>query len=203
MKLLAFGAHPDDIEIGAGGTLIKYARMGHQVLFAIATVPGRSEVRIGEARQAAEFSGAALKLLDCPTESFQFDRNLVRVLDAVLEEHKPDVVFTHWDGDSHQDHQALAKGVIAATRKNRCSLYMFEQTFPGGIVPQAFTPQVFIDISDVMDAKVTSVTLHKSQVKDNPELWEHGLRGRGAHWGYALGVKYAEVFQCVKVINRL
>lgn len=202
MKILAFGAHPDDIEVGAGGTLIKCARQGHQVQFVIACVPNREELRVQEAKRAAEFVGADLLMLNLDPDALQFNRALVRVLDQIIEKHDPDIILTQWYHDSHQDHQTLSRGVIAASRENRCSLYMYEQTIPGGIVPVSFRPQLFTDISDVMDDKVKSILCHESQAHANRDWWRYGIQGRAASWGYMINVNYAEVFECVKVIDR-
>ena len=198
MNILAFGAHPDDIEIGAGGTLAKYAEKGDSVTAVVVTLPQDKKVRRKESEIAAKILGINIKLLDISFEDLFFSRELVRRLDDVLEEHRPDLIFTHWDSDSHQDHNVLTSGVIAATRKNQCSLYMYEQTLPGGITPTSFNAQVYIDISATMDKKIESILAHVSQHRKNGEDWLRGIRGRAMLRGCQINVKYAEAFQVVK-----
>lgn len=203
MRILAFGAHPDDIEIGAGGTLAKYARGGHDVQMVVTTIPNKREVRGPECHAAATVLGAGLTMLDLPPDLVKNDRSLVKQLDAIIGDHRPDVILTHWHHDSHQDHQALSLAVLAACRKNKCSVYMYEQTIPGGIVPFPFQAHVFIDISTTIDIKIDSIRSHQSQVEANGDWWEYGVRGRAANWGYMINTEFAEAFSCVKVINTL
>lgn len=198
MNILAFGAHPDDIEIGVGGTLSKYSEEGHRVMGIVATLPPNKRERKKESKEAAKILGIDIKLLDIGFNNLFFSREIVRRIDDVLDDYGPDVIFTHWDKDSHQDHNALTNGVIAATRMNRCSVYMYEQTLPGGIVPYSFNAQMYIDISDVIDRKMKGILAHKSQRRKNGEWWLHGIWGRAMFRGYQINTKYAEAFQVVK-----
>ena len=80
---------------------------------------------------------------------------------------KPDEIYCPWNHDSHQDHRAIAEAVIATTRKNDASVYMYEQTIPGGITPYGFKAQKYIDISNTFDKKIKSLEAHKSQIDRN------------------------------------
>jgi LmbE family N-acetylglucosaminyl deacetylase len=203
MKVLVFGAHPDDIEIGMGGTIAKYSKKKYDVLMVIAAIPNKRAERRKEAENAAKILGAKLIILDIDPDKLIFGRALVRRFDEVIEEYSPDIVYTHWNYDSHQDHVAVTNAVIASTRKNNCALYMYEQTIPGGIVPYSFRTQLFVDISEVMDIKIHSIMAHKSQVGINGEWWLYGIKGRAMYWGYQINVKYAEAFEVVKEIKRI
>jgi len=198
MNILAFGAHPDDIEIGAGGTLSKYAEKGDNVTAVVVTLPRDKKTRRKESEIAAKILGINIKLLDVSFEDLFLTRENGIRLDGVLDYYRPDIIFTHWDGDSHQDHNVLTSGVIASARMNRCSLYMYEQTLPGGIVPSSFNAQVYIDITATMDKKIESILAHASQHRKNGEGWLHGIRGRAMLRGCQINVKYAEAFQVVK-----
>lgn len=203
MKVLAFGAHPDDIEVGMGGTIVQYAKNRYDVLMVTALIPNIKEERWKEAEKAAKILGAELIILDIEPDEMIFSRELVHRFDEVIRKYSPDIVYTHWNHDSHQDHVAVANAVIASTRKNKCSLYMYEQTIPGGIVPYCFRTQSFVVISEVMDIKINSIMAHKSQVKINNEWWLHGVKGRAMYRGYQINVKYAEAFEVVKEIKRI
>lgn len=198
MNILAFGAHPDDIEIGVGGTLAKYSEGHHAVTGIVMTLPRDKKVRRKESKIAAEILDINIELLNISFDDLFFSREIVRRIDGVLEDYRPDVIFTHWDRDSHQDHNAVTTGVIAAARMNKCSLYMYEQTLPGAIVPYSFNAQVYINISDTIDKKIKSILAHNSQHKKNGEWWLHGIRGRAMFRGYQINTKYAEAFQVVK-----
>ena len=199
-KVLAFGAHPDDLEVGMGGT-VKKSSQKNDVVLVIATIPNKKEQRRREAKNAAEVLGADLEILNIDPTKLIFGRAIVKKFDAVMRRHAPDVVYTHWNNDSHQDHVVVSQAVTAATRKNNCSLYMYEQTIPGGIVPSSFRAQLFVDISDVIEEKVSSVMSHKSQVKTNGDWWIYGIKGRAMYRGYQINVKYAEAFEVIKEID--
>jgi len=198
VKILAFGAHPDDIEIGVGGTLAKASKEKHDVTGIVMTLPKDTTVRRAESGIAAEALGINIKLLNMKFDDLFFSRKLVKKIDDILYEYTPDVVFTHWNGDSHQDHNVLTNGVIAATRLNDCSVYMYEQTLPGGIVPDSFNAQMYIDISDTINKKLKGIQAHGSQHRINGELWLHGIKGRAMFRGSQINTRYAEAFQVVK-----
>ncbi len=201
MKVLVFGAHPDDMEVGMGGTIAKHAAAGDDVLMVVATVPSLGDVRRGEAAAGAQVLGARLQLLDVPSDEFEYNRELVRRVDRFLADFQPDVIYTQWDQDSHQDHNALSRAVISAARKNRCSLLMYEQTIPGGIVPGGFRAQSFVDVSDFIDHKIRSIQAHQSQWKIHGDWWLQGVRGRAMYRGFQINVSYAEAFEVVKEIE--
>tara|TARA_S200000501_G_scaffold356537_1_gene379346 strand:- start:490 stop:1101 length:612 start_codon:yes stop_codon:yes gene_type:complete len=203
MNTVVFGAHPDDAEIGAGGVIKKITNLGYKVLLVIAIIPSNKEVRTKEAEAAAEVLGCDLKILDLGSEDLIRPRSLVGILDKLIKSFNPDQIFTHWNKDSHQDHISLTNGVIAATRKNQCSVYMYEQTIPGGIVPSGFRSQVYVDISNEIDSKLESTLAHKSQVKNNKESWIDGIKGRAKYHGYQIGCDYAETFELIKQIKKI
>ncbi len=201
MRILVFGAHPDDMEVGMGGTIAKHANAGDTVTMVVGTVPSMNDIRRDEARRGAEILGGDLQFLDIESEEFEYNRALVGKIDKILSAAQPDIVYTQWDQDSHQDHNNLSRGVISACRKNQCSLYMYEQTIPGGIVPGGFNPQSYVDISETIEQKAASVLAHASQVKVHGDLWVEGVKGRCAYRGYQIHVAYAEAFEVVKEIN--
>jgi LmbE family N-acetylglucosaminyl deacetylase len=201
MKVLAFGAHPDDIEIGMGGTIARHADAGDRVVMAVATIPNRRDTRRREAERAAAVLGAELMLLDIPPLGLVHSRTTVKRFDKVLETVCPDVIYTHWNSDSHQDHNAVSMATITASRENRCALLMYEQTIPGGIVPWGFRAQSYVDITSYMPMKMESIAMHKSQVRANGDLWVQGIRGRAMYRGYQVNAEYAEAFEVVKAID--
>lgn len=201
MKILVFGAHPDDMEVGMGGTIARHASMGDEVLMCVATVPSLGDTRRNEARRGAEILGARLHLLDIPAGELEYNRETVRRVDKILNDFDPDVIYTQWDQDSHQDHNAISRSVISAARKNRCSLLMYEQTIPGGIVPGGFRDQSFVDISDFIERKIESIRAHRSQWQIHGDRWLQGVRGRASYRGFQINVEYAEAFEVIKEIE--
>jgi len=200
MNILIFGAHPDDIEIGLGGTVAKHVDSGSNVLGVVVTVPYSEKERKNEALMAANILGCELRFLDISPNDMVFGRMMVNELDKAIDEFKPDIVYTHWEHDSHQDHVAVAKSTIAATRKNNCSVFMYEQTIPGGLVGKGFKPQLVVDITSTIDRKLESTGMHITPIKNMDELL-NGLKGRASYRGYQVSAEYAEAFEVVKLIN--
>lgn len=201
MRVLAFGAHPDDIEIGMGGSIARHASAGDRVVMAVVTIPNNRETRRMEAERAAGVLGADLMILDVPLDELNHSRAMVKKFDKILEAVAPDVIYTHWNMDSHQDHNAVSLATITACRENTCAVLMYEQTIPGGIVPWAFRAQSYVDITPHMPMKMASIAMHKSQVRANGDLWIQGVKGRAMYRGYQINVEFAESFEVVKSVD--
>jgi N-acetylglucosamine malate deacetylase 1 len=204
-SVIAFGAHPDDLEIGMGGTLAKLARLGYDVNLVIATLPNFVKTDIKEQRRIeATMSAKTLgckspQFLDLSPDEITIGRKFVTMIDEIINKHKPEAVFTQWIGDSHQDHQALTRAVIAASRDSN-NLFMYETTIPGGLTENAFRPQLYIDITETLEAKSNALDCFHSQ-KNNRcgNLWIDAVVGRCSYRGYQMNVKYAEAFEVIKV----
>ena len=162
MRILAIGAHPDDIEFGCGGTLIKYARQGHDVFLLVMTDGGgggEGAVRRREQEESAQ-KLRACKLFwgEYPDTAIPLDRTLIQRIEKVIDEVRPDFIFVHYHDDTHQDHRHLATSTITATRYTRNVL------FYEGPTAQNFYPSVFVDVDSVLNNKIESLQAHASQV---------------------------------------
>lgn len=203
--ILCIGAHPDDIEIGMGGTISKLTTLGNRVVMLVFANTDMKNIneRCKEARLSADHLNAEIEIIKISSEELQKNRLLVGKLDQCLEKYSPHSVYTHWIHDSHQDHQLISRATISSLRKNKCSLYMYEETIPGGITPHSFKAQLYIDIENHIDNKITAIKLHSSQIKSHNEenIWIYGIKGRAQYRGYQINSKFAEAFQVVKAIN--
>ncbi len=203
MNIIVFSPHPDDAEVLMGGTIAKYTQKGHDVLIVLVTIPNQRDRRREEAKKSATILGARLSVLDLDPYELTFNRKLVQIFDEVIKGFPPDVIYTSWINDSHQDHSNVSKTTIAAARKNDCSLYMYEQAIPSGLTPYAFRAQAFVDISDTIELKIKSVLAHESQVQNFSEQWIQGITGRAAFMGFRINTRYAEAFEVVKEIKKI
>jgi LmbE family N-acetylglucosaminyl deacetylase len=162
MSILAIGAHPDDIEIGCGGSLIKYAQHGHQVHLMIVTKGeqgGHQTVRQREQEAAARLIGARRIFWGTHEDTkVGIDRKLIQSIEKVISEVDPLFIFVHYGDDTHQDHRHLATCTVTATRYTRNVL------FYEGPTTQNFTPTVFVNIDSVLDRKLKALKAHGSQV---------------------------------------
>lgn len=203
-SILVFGAHPDDLEIGMGGTIAKLSAMGYDVQPIIATLPNfvRSDTKEGrktESMLSAKVMGCKPPVfLDLSPDEMIFGRKFITLIDSLVTKYKPDSIFTQWYGDSHQDHQVLTKSVISACR-DQDNLFMYETTIPGGITENSFRPQLFVDISETLDTKKNALECFESQFVRCGEIWIPAIIGRCSYRGYQINSKYAEAFEVVKV----
>ena len=200
MNILAIGAHPDDIEYGCGGTLIKYADRGHRLSLLVMTEGGLG----GDKNERAEEQLASNAVLGVEKifwggyedTYLQVDKEVITRIETVIDQVKPDLILCHHPDDTHQDHRHLAQTVVSATRFIRNVL------FYEGPTTQNFNPQIYVDISDSLDRKVKSLKAHHSQVtKTNiKDLTIIELAHSTATFRGTQGrVKYAEAFSSLRL----
>ena len=162
MKVLALGAHPDDIEFGCGATLLRFARMGHEVYLYIATggeLGGDPKVRRREQEESAVMMGAReIFWGGYPDCHLPLTADLVSGIEKVLHEVGPDYIFVHNLIDTHQDHRFLASATTSATR------YIPNFLFYEGPTTGNFDPNVYVDVDEVMDDKLELLRKHASQI---------------------------------------
>ena len=126
MNILAIGAHPDDIELGCGGILLKSAKQGHNVFMYILTrgaASGDPLQRTTEQREVARIIGARASWID-NFEDTKLSPNvdLINHIEQVIRMTKPDIVYTHPHGDTHHDHRAVWQSPL---RRKVCSKHTF------------------------------------------------------------------------------
>ena len=211
MKILVVSPHCDDAEIGMGGTIARYVSEGHKVTILNAIIP--CEYRDGtideefkvkrkqEQLEASKILGCDINFLDLNPYEFEFNRNFSKLFDSYIEEFAPNMIFSCWENDSHQDHQTISKIMSVVTRKNTCSYYMYETMIPGGIGTKAFNPQLLINVSGHIDKKLESINQYKSAFGENIGNILDSVKGRCRFRGEQIGVRYAESFEIVKEIK--
>jgi len=199
-NILAIGAHPDDIEFGCGGALIKYTQKSHRLFLLVMTgggLGGSVSVRTQEQEASGKILGAEKIYWGGYGDThLVMDIDLIGKIEAVIAEVKPDFIFCNFPDDTHQDHRHLAQAIMSATRYIRNVLF-FE-----GPTTQNFNPQVFVDISDTLDHKVEALKAHHSQVmKTNIEDLSivEVARSSANFRGIQGRVKYAEAFHSLRL----
>jgi len=214
LNILALSPHADDVEIAMGGTIAKYANDGHNVTILTAILPKEnidgkvdhfmSKNRMEEQEKAAKILGANLEILNLDPYDFCFNRKYIKLFDKKILGYEPDVIFSCWEHDTHQDHKNLANILFAITRKNNISINMYEVMLPGGLNTYSFNPQYFVNISSFIDIKREAIKSYKSvfeKKNNNYSKYFESIVGRAKFRGEVIGVDYAEAFVVAKKIE--
>lgn len=203
MKILAIGAHPDDIEPQIGGTLAKFAAEGAEVLLiaATSTSTGASSVkaRDEEGQRAAKCISAKYLSLGIDPNEFMYSRKFIAIFDELFLSEMPNLVFSVNHKDSHHEHQYVSQCIRSASRKNTFSLVSLNQAFPGGV--GSHSHNYYSDISNFHEAKVRAVMCYESQIKKYGQAWLEAIVARDRGWGFNIGSAYAEVAHIDKWIS--
>jgi len=219
MNILALGAHPDDMEWHAGGTLALYARQGHRVFICHVSNGNKgsfrhtseelARIRRKEAIAAARVIGAVSITCDVPDAEVAVTvENQYRIVE-VIRQSQPDVVIATDPNDYHGDHRAVGEMAIHCTYVATCPLYKTKSP-PTKKVPVLyfcdtsaglnFTPTDWVDISSVIEMKERMMCRHRSQMawmeeRSRKESVLEELLAIARFRGIQCGVRYAEAFR--------
>lgn len=217
MKILAIGAHPDDVEILCGGTMAKYSKLGHQVFICHAadgnkgslvhTSEELAKIRRNEAVRSAEIIGAESLWGGMSDGEIVLDMECRKKVIDVIRHADPDLVITHHPDDYHTDHNNISKLVFEAVYMAGVKLmktenpstsklpYLYYMDTIAGI---NFTPGEYVDITDTIETKIDMMMKMESQLGWLKEMhdanMEEFIRVAGKFRGFQAGVKYAEAF---------
>jgi len=222
MNVLAIGIHPDDIELGCGGTVIVAANGGHNVVMidlsdGASSTNGTPDERKREAARAAEIMGvAARQNLSLPDTAVQGeDPEQIRRLVSAIRSARPDVVLTPSSDDPHPDHASggeLTRRAIylAGVRGYKTG----EESWPvravlvyGGRVE--VKPHLVVDITPAQRKKMLAIAAHESQFLPgagkqptplNAPEFLPAIEGRDRMYGQKIRVEFGEAFQLLKPI---
>jgi len=199
-NMLAIGAHPDDIELGCGGTLRKHALNNDKVYYIIASLGEKS----GDKDRRRRETMAAAKLMDVndvyflnlPDTMIMHDGLTVSLLDKYMGKIKPDIIYVHSPKDYHQDHANIAKSALSASRNMRNSIFLYET--PSTTIE--FRPVAYSDISDTFEYKLKCIEQYVSQ--DNKDYMEkEAIIGLAKTRGHTMGVEFAEAFEVARLFR--
>ncbi len=226
MRILAVGAHPDDLEILCGGTLAKYANKGHKIFMAHLcngdmggkniTPEELAEIRDKEAKKSASLIGAeVLGPIAGDLDLYNTKEMRIEVVD-IIRYAKPDIIITHSPEDYMPDHtitgQLVFEAAFTATLPNYKTKYPAHELitpiyYMDTVVGLKFQPTHYVDITDFFEIKKKMLLCHESQYKwikghhlsDPINLIETMSKFRGLQ----CGVLYAEAFRIENVWGRV
>jgi len=225
MKILGIGAHPDDLEILAGGTLAKYAKTGNEVVMAHVlngdkgsfNIPSKklAAMRKKEARESAKIIGAKSMGLNIPDGELFSDLKTRKIMMDLIRSVRPDVIITHSPNDYYSDHNATSEIVCGASflaaaplfkTRNKANKLIPPIYFMDNVCGVSFLPTFYVDITDTFDEKKKMLDCHKSQLEwleehDSANMMET-IEVVARFRGLDCKVKYAEGFREYEVWGR-
>jgi LmbE family N-acetylglucosaminyl deacetylase len=202
--VLAVGAHPDDIELGCGGTLALHKMEGDKVFLLVLTkgeASGDLETREMECRRAAEILGVDGLFFGGLEDTKVHDgRETVDVIEKIIDEVDPNILYAPDYKDTHQDHRNAGHAALSAAR--RCKMILLYEC---ASTQRDFCPQVFVNIEKTFDVKKKTTLVFGSQVNEHGPPSRYSLavkavEGLAKFRGYQAGVNVAEAFEVGKFI---
>lgn len=199
-RVLAVGAHPDDVEIGAGATLLRHRSLGHPVsvlTLSRGAVGGNQDERRREAVGAAVAMSAELLMGDLPDTRMEESPGIITLIEGVIAAVRPTTIYVHSAADNHQDHRAVHEAtVIAARRVQQLFCYQSPSSRNG------FSPTKFVPVDATIHEKVTVLSNYRSQATRHylePDLVIASAR----YWARQLThTRYAEPFEVLRASDR-
>lgn len=181
VDVLGIGAHPDDVELFAGGTLLRLASLGYttgivDLTRGEAATRGTPDERAAEAERAAQVLGLAHReTLDLADARLADDERTRAAIVEVLRRLRPRLVLTHHPDQPHPDHAAAARVVLAAAYLAGVARFAPDADGraprrPSAVahfgLPASVAPSFVVDVSDFADARLAAIRCHRSQLHD-------------------------------------
>lgn len=225
-SVLVVAAHPDDEALGCGGTAARLIGEGREVHFAIlgegitSRYTQRSDADAGQlvdlhrqARAAADKLGAkSLHLSRLPDNRLDTVPLLevVKIIEELVEQIKPEVIYTHHPGDLNIDHGVVHRAVLTATRpiagQPVREIYAFEvpssTEWAFGSLRPTFRPNVFVDVTATLESKIAAMACYETESRKFPHPRSpEALRAVAKRWGTVAGCQAAEAFELVRWVR--
>ncbi len=193
---LAVGAHPDDVEIGCGGLLLRHAAAGDEVAVLTLTggeAGGEIADRARESQRAAELLSARLIHADLRDTSLSDAGLTIETIKRAIDETGATTIYTHTSRDVHQDHRNTHNATLVAAREVP-RVYCYQA--PSTTVD--FHPTRFASIDDFIDAKLEVIRAYESQVSTRRYLDEELLRATARYWARFASSRYVEPLEVIR-----
>jgi len=206
MNILFVGAHHDDLEVSAGGSVKRWVEEGHRVYSAIltdSTWTGPDGTPFRDAEKVEEYCQNAAAVLGYTQISrgyahvFELSYTDDKVVDLlnIIGRNKIDTLVTIFPGDAHRDHRTASEIALAATRAVPQVLLT---RVSWNSSPDLFRPRFFVDITNQFEAKQKAIRCYVDEYARTGALWEKFIRSTAELYGLEAGCELAEGFEVLK-----
>ena len=219
--VLVVAAHSDDEALGCGGTIAKHVHEGDTVhtIFLTDGVSSRDKASSTESTQRSLATSEAQNILGVKKyHMLKFPDNqldtvplleVVKKLERIIDDIGPQIIYTHSELDLNVDHQIAYRAVVTACRPypgNKVKeIYCFEvlsSTEWNNSSNGSFRPDRYVDITKHLDTKMKAINCYKNEMREIPHARSYdNVLNLAKYRGNSVGLKYAEVFQVIRVIE--
>ena len=218
-KILVVCAHPDDETLGMGGTISLHSKRKDKVFVLIISegesARGKKNSKIIQRKKQAESACSLLgvkkiKFLDYDDQKLDTIAlsELSKKIETVVKDWNPDIVYTHFWNDINQDHRQVYEATAIAVRplpKSKISQFIVFETPSStewGSKRKSFSPNMFVDITKVINKKIQAFGKYKDEVMSYPHpRSKKSIENRARFWGNTIGKEFAESFMIVRDIR--
>lgn len=201
-KVLFIGAHPDDIEIGCGGFILRN-KDNFDTHFIVVTDGGYTynpDIRMNELTDSRiKLNASLVGLYHKYEDNYIVNQysELVTDLESAINQIKPSLIFTQGTGDFHHDHFAVSNATMEATRKSKASIFTYENPHT-----RNFKPNFFVDITEQFPDKLNLLSVYKSQIeKKRINLDSITYMAKFRATNYFDPSKYYEAFDLIRAFD--
>ena len=214
-NILAIGAHPDDVEFGCSGTLKKHIDNGDNVIVLVMScsevidattkkATRTKDISLKEAKKAIEKElGAKLLIAPFDDTAIPFDAKSESYIEKIINKNNIDTVYTHWAGDTHQDHINTLHSTLAASRLVS-NVYCYEQVPLPRVCINYPVANYYVDISETIQTKIHCSISHTSQIQKYGAVGInliHNIKVLAMYRGLQCNKQYAEAFVVLKSLQ--
>jgi len=189
--VLAFGAHPDDVEFGCGGTLFLLKELGYRIKIIDLTKGEKAKYgateRLKEAEIAREIMGVEREVLNFGDKNISLSKEHKNKIKKIIQENEPSIIFAPYFVDKHPDHVNTAKIVSLAFGK---TIHYF--------ISDVEKENLGVDVTKVYSKKIEALKAHETQIRPGDIEWSDE---RHKSYGEKLGVKWGELFYIKEELN--
>ncbi|MDD5086535.1 MAG: PIG-L family deacetylase [Candidatus Nanoarchaeia archaeon] len=212
MKILVIAAHPDDEVLGMGGTILKHIDQGDEVFVCMMTKGYEPDWtkefiknKIVEAEKVDKFLGVKKRFF-CGFPTARLNTiphgEISKGVRNVINEVKPDIIYTHSEKDIHEDHRIIFNSVMVASRpitENKIKIICFEILSSSEWNHKSFCPNYYVDIEKYIEKKIKAFSIYESEVREYPHpRSKKGIEILAKKRGMEVCIPYAESFKIIR-----
>jgi LmbE family N-acetylglucosaminyl deacetylase len=222
-NILVIAAHPDDEALGCAGTIAKHVHNKEKVKIVFFTVGEMSRDNANKKLISFRKNNAinSLKILGVNKNDIMFNSfpdnamdgmpliKIVKILESIKQNYKPDIIYTHYGNDLNVDHKAVYNATLVAFRplpnstvKKILCFEILSSTEWASKISNSFNPNYFVNIDKFIKKKIASIKKYKKEIQAEPHARSiKNVKNLASFRGMSCGGKYVEAFYAERILD--